>query len=234
MAYQPKPCRGCGGPKDISVQGVRYCSLCRQHTGKTPIGACTMSAEHRARQVRMVDLYKSGQTQDQIGRMYGITRERVRQIIKKVGVVGKDGGATVKSQRNKEWKDKRRAFRLDQSYMRIYGCTYAEFEAMGWEPKEKRKGGLAWAYRYQKHNASLRSIPWRFSIVSWYAVWVESGKLSERGRSGDSYVMARYSDTGPYSPANVYITTLRDNSRDYQAHRLGRTPSYAQLDERRK
>ena len=43
----------------------------------------------------IVERYKSGQTLAAIGIVYGITRERVRQILKKNGITRMDGGQTI-------------------------------------------------------------------------------------------------------------------------------------------
>lgn len=68
------------------------------------------------------------------------------------------------------------------------------------------------AYANQRKGAFRRGVEWRFAFDGWCRVWEESGKWGERGRTG--YVMARKGDVGPYSPDNVYITTVQENSRD--------------------
>lgn len=50
------------------------------------------------RQARMADLYRSGLTLEQIGNLYHITRERVRQIIASAGVAASEGGARIRAQ----------------------------------------------------------------------------------------------------------------------------------------
>lgn len=69
-----------------------------------------------------------------------------------------------------------------------------------------------YAYKEQRQAARQRDIPWEFTYQTWLAVWIMSGKLNERGVSG--YHMCRYNDTGPYSPANVYIAHHSVNRRD--------------------
>jgi transposase len=44
------------------------------------------------RNEQMAEYYKRGWTLERIGQKYGITRERVRQIVKKQGLTWKDGG----------------------------------------------------------------------------------------------------------------------------------------------
>jgi hypothetical protein len=84
-------------------------------------------------------------------------------------------------------------------------------------PANTRNGSLAEAYTSQRRAAGTRGIEWDFTFESWLAVWRESGRLECRGRGRDQYVMARIGDAGPYSASNVYITTNRENVRDYFA-----------------
>lgn len=48
------------------------------------------------RQARMVELFRSGLTLEEVGDEFDLTRERVRQIITSAGVTASEGGATVK------------------------------------------------------------------------------------------------------------------------------------------
>jgi hypothetical protein len=45
-------------------------------------------------------------------------------------------------------------------------------------------------------------------------MWQDSGKWEQRGRKQGQYCMARKGDVGPYSPDNVDIITIRQNSID--------------------
>ena len=67
------------------------------------------------------------------------------------------------------------------------------------------------AYRTQKGNAKHRGIPWKFDFSGWLAVWIESGKLKQRGLGGDRYCMSRYADQGAYEAGNVFIQTCAQN-----------------------
>src|SRR5690606_26760398 len=55
-----------------------------------------------ARDADMVQRYCSGESLQKIGDRYGITRERVRQIVKSFGVTSLDGGVYVAAQRRAE------------------------------------------------------------------------------------------------------------------------------------
>jgi hypothetical protein len=223
MAYIPKPCRGCGRAKEEVGRGICYCAACAsERKSKYPV-----PRKDAGRIARMAKMYRAGQTLARIGAQFGVTRERVRQLIKSEGLTGKHGGLAVSSRPAKALRAARRIIRLDRRAMRVYGCTHAEFVVLNEGLRRKDPGSLANAYTQQRNTAGIRGIGWEMTFPEWVGVWRKSGHLAERGRTGDGYVMARYADSGPYSVANVYITTLRVNSRDFQAHRLGRAPSYA-------
>lgn len=63
------------------------------------------------------------------------------------------------------------------------------------------------AYVFQRSNARVRGIEWKFTAASWWTIWEESGKWPERGRKAHQYVMARHGDIGAYEPSNVSIQT---------------------------
>lgn len=163
----------------------------------------------------MSAMFKSGKTLQEIGSLYGLTRERVRQIITKhKGLVGQDGGASAKARmRTANTRAKKEADCLKRC-----GCTLEqlhELRAMGRRivanggGREKTPIG---AFSHQRCAARRRGIEWNLTLWQWWTIWAESGKWYERGRHGDGYVMCRFRDDGPYEIANAYIATLRHNS----------------------
>lgn len=82
-------------------------------------------------------------------------------------------------------------------------------------------------YKLHKLHAKQRNIPWDFNYCQWIKIWLKSGHWYERGKKPGQYQMARYGDTGPYSPNNVRIITVGDNVRE--AH-LGRKYSQETCD----
>jgi len=75
-------------------------------------------------------------------------------------------------------------------------------------------------YRKQKRAAIARRIGFLLSFREWIEIWTQSGKLDQRGRRRDQYVMARFGDIGPYALGNVKIITMLEN-------RLERRPGSA-------
>lgn len=74
------------------------------------------------------------------------------------------------------------------------------------------------AWRAQMHSAKRRSIPFEFSLLAWSSWWrrelAKIGPGAKRGRRLSQYMMCRKGDIGPYSEANVYCGTGRDNQQD--------------------
>lgn len=76
----------------------------------------------------------------------------------------------------------------------------------------KRVRSLRRKYSEHKRGAGYRGIAFELTYSQWLKIWERSGKLSERGRNGQQYVMARKGDAGPYAVGNVRIITARQNS----------------------
>lgn len=100
------------------------------------------------------------------------------------------------------------------------GKMYTEeefFEVWGMGRSEKKilqEMGVAKKYSNHKKNAHKRSIPWEFTLATWWKMWCDSGKWELRGTKKGHYVMGRFQDLGPYSPTNVAIILHSDNSKD--------------------
>lgn len=60
-------------------------------------------------------------------------------------------------------------------------------------------------------DAAGKPIAWDLSYEQWRKVWDDSGKLAQRGRGPDDYVMSRKDDLGPYAADNVEIIPFREN-----------------------
>lgn len=185
---------------------------------------------------RMCSLYRAGHTLQQIGTVYGVTRERVRQIVTKAGVTRTQGGVGRRRIDRQTQALADRALRDEAKAQANFGCSYAELLSLndgrrGWTARSRAK-----AFLDQRRNAAVRGIEWRMTFPEWCLVWSKSGKWDCRGRTADRYVMARRQDFGPYAVWNVYITTLAQNVADYQAELKKRgvecTDGYPRLPER--
>lgn len=165
----------------------------------------------------MADLYRKGKTLQEIGDLYGVSRERVRQLIKKLGVSRHDGGIHLRGKLHAQRRADIKRARRDARFTKTYGCDHATAVSLNDGLNVCSKGSAADQYRFQRHNAQIRGVPWGLTFPQWMQIWTESGHLHERGRSRDAYCMARKHDKGGYVIGNVYITTLANNVSDYQA-----------------
>jgi hypothetical protein len=153
--------------------------------------------EERAEHMRT--MHAAGATLEQIGTHYGLTRERVRQILKSIGVSRRDGGIAARTRRAADAKSRMaKSLRLNNGSKRL-----------------RSGGGPAERYYAQRHSAAWRGIEWALSFPEWMEIWEQSGHFHERGR-GSGYVMARIGDCGPYAVGNVEVISGRQNGRDYQ------------------
>jgi len=146
--------------------------------------------------------YLRGESLKSIADSYGTVKQSVTGLMRRRGVPRRTKPGAKKS------------VNRDARYLKAYGCTESEFNAIYDGPP--LKGSNAFKYRRQQARAKQRDIGWEFTFPEWWAVWQASGKWDRRGR-GHGYVMARKGDTGPYSPSNVEIIRQSQNISD--AHR---------------
>jgi DNA-binding CsgD family transcriptional regulator len=173
----------------------------------------TRTQEMAARDQEWGALYRQGLTLQQIGVRYGVSRERVRQCIGRIGVTRDGGGQAVLAKRNEVARLARRQRALNAKAFKLYDCSWDEAVAIvGQAPRSHGKLPSA-SYYNQKRNAKKRGIEWAMTFPEWWKVWQDSGHWQERGR-GQGYCMARYLDTGPYAVGNVYICTIGQNFSD--------------------
>lgn len=171
------------------------------------------------REFQMRALYESGKTLEEIGQTYGVTRERVRQLLTNhFGIRGKDGGKSVLA----EARRKKTLAKKDARTLKRWGCSWSEYVAIrDFGGKDQRPCKRpTFAYHSQRRNARSRGIGWDLTLAQWWAIWQTSGKWAERGR-GQGYVMCREGDEGPYALGNVFIATARENSSNKKTKRSG-------------
>jgi transposase len=158
---------------------------------------------------RVVSDYQAGLTTPKIAELYGVTYQRIQQILKKYNVTRFEGGSHIRHQTLTAFKNEER----NTKCLERNGCTYEQYKTL---PREAK-------YVYQSHrrNAKKRNIEWAFTMWTWWGVWDKSGKWEERGR-GLGYCMVRKGNVGIYEPGNVYICTGQQSMLDYYASDLYR------------
>lgn len=159
----------------------------------------------------LIDLYtKEAKTLQEIGDLYGLTRERVRQRLQACGVDKEIGGQSLKTVINKIHKSKDTP-KLEVKCFDFYGCSL-EFRNKYGRPHDN--GTMPNRFRNQKRSAKNRGISWELTYPEWLEIWQQSGHLNERGKGGGKYVMSRMCDMGPYSKENIVIKTHNENSQE--------------------
>jgi len=163
-------------------------------------------AENAERIPRMEALYRAGYSLETIAADYGISRERVRQLLKKyTETTRRDGGVAVQA----AVRAARVRASREAACLRRYGCTVDQMKEI------RRIGGgtnrIVRTYQSQRGNAKTRGIEWRMTFWEWWTIWQQSGHWQRRGR-GQGYVMCRQGDEGPYAVGNVFIATAAENS----------------------
>lgn len=159
------------------------------------------------RDANMRAMYEAGLTLQQIGGRYGLTRERVRQILRRIGVQPDAGGQAKRSAMRRAARE----HALDVKYMNLHGVDFATL-------KRLRAIGATRAWREQRINATNRGIGWQLTLGQWWAIWESSGKWDQRGRGRGRYCLARYADRGDYVPGNVWVCEFTENCREAMAH----------------
>lgn len=157
-------------------------------------------------QERMPDVaaaWRSGLTLEQLGIRYGVTRERIRQVLRKFGLSPSEGGSHVRA------KERRGLLRAADARRQMARYGMPRQERLALSPSVRI------GYYSQQRNAKRRGIKFDLLMADWLAVWIASGKLGERGLGSNKYCMARRDDSGGYTAGNVYITTNAANGREY-------------------
>lgn len=81
------------------------------------------------------------------------------------------------------------------------------------ESTKKSRSTLIGKFKAHQKNAERRKIPFLLTYEEWLKIWVDSGKLEQRGRGADKYCMCRIGDVGSYEVNNVFIGTGKENVR---------------------
>lgn len=173
------------------------------------------------REAAMCEMFVDGMTLDEIGVVYGLTRERVRQLIGRHGFTGQHGGRRIRTAKRKAEREEAAAEARDAKCMAMFGCSYDTVVELNGGLTPWNRSSLSRKYACQMRTAAHRGIVWQFNYPEWHEVWTESGHLADRGR-GQGYVMARHDDDGPYVFWNVHICTSSENIKEGYVFRARR------------
>lgn len=167
------------------------------------------SFENVERDAEFVRLFtKEAKTLQEIGNIYGISRERVRQRLKICGYAGAIGGNSLRCAIDKIHSPKKESIN-EKKCFEMFGCSREFRDKYG---SYTEKNSILRGYIDQRKNARKRKIEWSLTFPEWLEIWQESGQLENRGRG--KYVMSRICDMGGYSKDNVTIKTHSQNSKE--------------------
>jgi hypothetical protein len=162
-----------------------------------------------SRSEEILSLYKSGASQAEIGEKYRVSRQRVQQILSKIGISYRQGGRAERVRQAAISVANERAAK----FLQKHGMTEVRFNQLN---ELVSSNGMTphYAFMEQRRNAMSRGVGWKLNFADWWSVWEESGKWMKRGIYRGEYVMSRPGDTGPYELGNVLIVTNGDNVRE--------------------
>lgn len=172
--------------------------------------------------ITIVELFKQGKTQAEIGRMFSVSRQRISQVLARHGVTGAQGGQAARTEKRAAEKMAKR----QKDCLEKHGCTLEQFAAVC---TERPSGSISphLVFIRQRNHAKARGVEWSLKFWDWFCVWQESGKWDARGRGAEAYCMCRVGDEGAYALGNVYIGSVIHNST------LGRTLAHERNRERK-
>ena len=170
-----------------------------------------IALDYDQRREKIIALFKDGISLRNIAMRFGITYERVRQILRKAGVSPEEGGGkkiiALKRMAKEEARDRR--------YVAKWGCTFDDFKKIakyGREAMRNDVGGSlrmpTTAFAEQRRNAKQQGVEWdpNFKFYDWWRLWHLSGRWTER-RQG-LYGMVRIDTKKPISKGNVMIDII--------------------------
>lgn len=161
--------------------------------------------------VKVAELYKSGLTAKQIADQLGSSRTYVSLVIRKNGLTGKDGGASLVQKKKRALAQMQK----ENDALEKFGCSLTELLSY-------KKLGLHALYSAQKRSAVRRGIQWKLSLSEWVFIWESSGKFHLRGKGSGKYVMSRHGDVGAYEASNVAIKLGTENSSEATKQWIGK------------
>jgi hypothetical protein len=154
---------------------------------------------HDPRADAMAELYRSGKTLDEIGQEFGLTRERIRQLIHKYhGLKGSDGGARVNHERRAVERQKKR----HTDCLAKHGCTPEQLRELRRIGREMVAAGAIrehtpiGAYIQHRNNSrpnGTMKCGTELSLWEWWTIWQKRGN----GLSGAKAAIGFHASTKP-------------------------------------
>lgn len=158
------------------------------------------------RALDMAYCYQRGEMLGDIGSRYGITRERVRQILVKQGIRGKDGGAYKQGLSRSAIREKAAIQARENYSLAIYGMGCKETSDLSAELGSK-KTFIVNAYRQLRDNSNRQKIPWSLTLKEFFYA------TKDKPYGLGNYVLRRIDQSKGYEPENIIYISHSDNSK---------------------
>lgn len=138
-------------------------------------------------------------TMEEIGAEFGITRERVRQLLKSnFGIVGNDTLAQRREAKAKIIERTRERVTLENK-----GVSVAQL-------KELQRAGFTRVFSQKRANVLRSGGEWGLTLGQFYKIWHESGHLSSIGKGREKYGMTTIDRSMRFVVGNVEISLTTD------------------------
>ena len=148
--------------------------------------------------------YRNKETLREIGGKFGITGERVRQLLKKARVDPEEGGGLIKNEEARKRKAARWLAKTDASLRKVYGCGHDEFIALN-GTLDRSPGTAAWDYQAISKNNKGKGAEWSLTFPEYVGLWEKVGGVHMRGRGYGSLALCRKDTSLPFQLGNVEI-----------------------------
>ncbi len=135
----------------------------------------------------IIALYKSGQTLEEVADGFGVTRERIRQVLRLWGIDARSGGSSKRAEIRRLAREEAR----EERCMEQWGQTLTEHAST---PDRLRR-----VYATARSNRHSWGDEWTLLFADWLTAW--EGHLHESRK----YWLTRIDDNGPWSKENVHV-----------------------------
>lgn len=185
------------------------------------IAAFAASAGGGCRDAYIATAFVCGVPMAEIGEEIGLTRERIRQILRGFGLSSEDGGFQIQRHLQELSNMRERERHLNRRCREMYGCDCATVRAINGELAPIGRSGPCYSYRQLRRNARRRGIEFSLTLSEWWDCWASSGRWNERS-GPDRYGMTRIDFRKGFIRGNVRICTSREAASAYQRQVMSR------------